>query len=664
MPTSRATRVTSEVNRSSWSAIPLKTVAISSISGSPVLARRVLKSPPRTAVRPASNCSRPDLSSRGPDWTLSVTRPSSHHVPICTDGRRGSNYDGQNASLAIAHGPCWHSHGRLLNWPRRPTDTSRMTRRNAGAESERRGFPILSGSDDEVTRLIAVIERQRRELDRIRASAVSQAMVAMARGALMERLGLSSAEAASQLAELSAATGVPLGEMAVAVLSTDELAAPGPSTDPAGPGVPGPGETGTAGLEAAEWLRGPAGESDRRPRATRARCWPRRRPSRPLTAPSWPAPWLAQVLAPLGAAAVAIWLLEADGALALLGEAGPVRRRGQPLAAGPAAAGLARPSGWRVAGPTCGVERRPAGRPTACRSPARPDGARAVLALRERSGELLGVMGSAGRAAGRIQPRGPPAPVLAAAAGCATGDRAPGSPHGSWPPRSPEAACTRCSTAWPSRCSWSRPSGTPTGRWRLQHRARQPRLPRSPGRAGVDLTRLTLLGGLSGQRAPARACSPGPARSWRTEWPVSPGRWRSWPRAAGDEADPRPALALRVARFFDGVIFTWHGLAQPTAGRRAWSTRSGSAVWAAGRRTSSPAVRWTDSAFDLFGLAPGRWKSRSRMLHSYVMAADKPVVKRFRQRLPERREATDRDVPGGHTPTTGASARSASSPSR
>src|SRR6185437_4833012 len=66
VPTSRATRVTSEVNRSSWSAIPLNTVAISSIRGSPVRARRVLKSPPRTAVRPASNCSRPDSSSRGP----------------------------------------------------------------------------------------------------------------------------------------------------------------------------------------------------------------------------------------------------------------------------------------------------------------------------------------------------------------------------------------------------------------------------------------------------------------------------------------------------------------------------------------------------------------------------------------------------------------------
>ena len=68
VPTSRATRVTSEVNRPIWSVMPLKTDAISSISGSPVCGRRVLKSPPRTAVRPSSSsCSR---GSAG--WLLSA----------------------------------------------------------------------------------------------------------------------------------------------------------------------------------------------------------------------------------------------------------------------------------------------------------------------------------------------------------------------------------------------------------------------------------------------------------------------------------------------------------------------------------------------------------------------------------------------------------------
>src|SRR5215468_11174422 len=68
-------------------------------------------------------------------------------------------------------------------------------------------------------RLITVIDHQRRELDRVRASVAEESVVAMARGALMERLGLSSAEAAAQLAELSAATSMPLAEMAAAVLA-------------------------------------------------------------------------------------------------------------------------------------------------------------------------------------------------------------------------------------------------------------------------------------------------------------------------------------------------------------------------------------------------------------------------------------------------------------
>ena len=69
---------------------------------------------------------------------------------------------------------------------------------------------MAAGSDEDVPRLVAVIDHQRRELDRLRAAAASESVVAMARGVLMERLGLSSSEAASQLAGLAAATGVSL----------------------------------------------------------------------------------------------------------------------------------------------------------------------------------------------------------------------------------------------------------------------------------------------------------------------------------------------------------------------------------------------------------------------------------------------------------------------
>ena len=173
---------------------------------------------------------------------------------------------------------------------------------------------MAAGGDDDMLRLVAVIDHQRRELDRIRAAAAEQSVVAMARGVLMERLGLSSAEAASQLAGLAAATGVSLAEMAAAVLSPD---APDVTSDVHRPGSGGPGKAGKPGFgspwaEAAAELAADGAE-------------------------------LASTVAgqvPLGAAAVVLWLLEADGALALLGAVGLVQRRDQPLAAYPAATGL------------------------------------------------------------------------------------------------------------------------------------------------------------------------------------------------------------------------------------------------------------------------------------------------------------------------------------
>src|ERR1035441_527607 len=146
---------------------------------------------------------------------------------------------------------------------------------------------MVADSDDDMLRLVTVIEHQQRELDRIRAAAAGESLVAMARGALMERLGLSSAEAASQLAELSAATGIPPAEMAAGVLSDSGEA-----------GVAGPGAA------PARAAAGSAGAAERAADGTE------------LVA------MLAAQLAPLGAVTVTLWLLQADGALALLGDTG------------------------------------------------------------------------------------------------------------------------------------------------------------------------------------------------------------------------------------------------------------------------------------------------------------------------------------------------------
>jgi hypothetical protein len=152
---------------------------------------------------------------------------------------------------------------------------------------------VVTGDRDEVLRLAAVIEHQRRLLDQARAAAAGDSVIAMARGALMERLGLSAAEAAGQLAELPAATGVPIAEMAAAVLAhgapADDrppLAAPegfGASREPGQAGARSSGLGSLLAQAAAELAADGAELAD-----TMAR----------------------PVLGPLGAGAVMLWLLD------------------------------------------------------------------------------------------------------------------------------------------------------------------------------------------------------------------------------------------------------------------------------------------------------------------------------------------------------------------
>jgi len=170
------------------------------------------------------------------------------------------------------------------------------------------------------------------------------------------------------------------------------------------------------------------------------------------------------------------------------------------------------------------------------------------------------------------------------------------------------------------------------------------------GRTAADLARLTLLEAyptsVSGQGLFARAVQvladgvpqhvPGTlGEALASGFPV---------HLAAAEPGPPPLAGLRVARFFDGAIFTWHddsaaGGSQDLRVLLDHAQRLGRlGGWEENLVTGL--VRWTDSAFELFGLVP---RSGTEIpladLHSYVMAADKPVVTRFRQRLAERREA-------------------------
>ena len=490
----------------------------------------------------------------------------------------------------------------------------------------------MTGSDDDVLRLTAVIEHQRRALDQIRAAAAAESVVAMARGALMERLGLSSAEAASQLAELSAATGVPLAEMAAAVLSPDasaggdglrrarlpgrlRLALARPGAGPSGPGslmVQAAAELAADGAELAGTVAG-------------------------------------QVLGPLGAAAVVLWLLDADGALALLGEAG---------------LGQGEASRWRHLPPQldCPAQRVargaadlwwPAGRPEgdAAPVPGPADGARAVLALRERGGELLGVMEVSWPeplAAFGTEVR---QQLSALAAGCAPVIAARLA-HGSLAAAHPRAAVYTLLDGLADSVLVVQAIRDDSGRvtdFSIEHVS--PGFRDLAGRTGQDLARLTLLeaypASVSGQGLFARAMQvladgvpqhvPGPlSEALASGFPARPAPGEAADQAAagrpaGGQVLRRRDLHLarrrRGGRAPDLAVLLDH--AQRLGRLGGWEENLVTGL-----------VRWTDSAFELFGLVP---RSGTEIpladLHSYVMAADKPVVTRFRQRLAERREA-------------------------
>jgi hypothetical protein len=463
---------------------------------------------------------------------------------------------------------------------------------------------IVTVGDDDVRRLIAVIEDQRRALDRVRVAAARESVVAMARGALMERLGLSSAEAASQLAELSAATGIPLTEMAATVLSPQAPADTSGNADGPGP-VPGGAASGPRSLiaEAEAELAADGAELA----GTLA----------------------SQVLAPLGAAAVVLWLLEADGALSLLGEAG--------LSSSEA-------SRWRHVPPQldCPAQRVargaadlwwPAGRQEndAAAVIGRADGARAVLVLRERNGELLGVMEASWP--GPLPEFGAQARqhLSALAAGCARVVSARLA-HGSLAAAQPKAAVYTLLDDLADSVLVVQAIRDDRGQvtdFVIEHVS--PGFRDLAGRAAPDLTRLTLL-----EAYPSTASGPGLfARAMQV---LADGAPQYVPGPLSESA-----ADLRVARFFDGVIFTWRGDASagqipqtpPLLDHAQRLGRLGG--WEENLVTGQ--VRWTDSAFALFGLRPRPGAEIPLAeLHSYVMAADKPVVTRFRQRLSERRE--------------------------
>jgi len=471
------------------------------------------------------------------------------------------------------------------------------------------GFPAGSGPDQ--PRLAAVVERQRRELARARAQADLAAVVAMARGVLMERHGWSAAEAASQLAGMATAVGMPPHEMAAAVLR--EEPPPGPEA------VPGP----PPGL----W---PADD----PLAVLAA--ERAEDGRELVGA------LAEHLRDkYGIAAVAVWLRDADGALGLLGADG---------------VGGTESSRWRRLPPQfdCAEQRVAAtgedlwwpdgppplfaGLPSPSITPLDGGSARAVLTLRDRAGTRLGVAEIWWQAPPGGADAGARARLATVLAGFAEvlAVRMAYSPLGTVTP-SPAvfAALDEIAGSVLAVRPLRDPGGTLTD-FEIVHVS--PGYTDPAGRRPAEVAGLTLL-----EAYPFAEAGEGLfALASRV---LATGRAEHAPGMAAapltGAADAVGVADLRAAPFFSGVVFTWRqpGETERLAELLGHAQRLGR-IGGWEEDLVARTVRWTDSAFGLFGLDPERAAPIATAdLHSFVITADRAAVRRFRQSLVQRQEA-------------------------
>jgi len=452
----------------------------------------------------------------------------------------------------------------------------------------------VTGSDGaKLARLTDLVEWQRRELDRVRAIDAVRAVTDLATGMLMERLKCSAAEAGEQLARLSSEIGVPPAELAAEITGRQPLAAPEQ------PGV-------AASLGSAAARAAPDGA-----RIAQA--------------------LLDQALSTDGAAAVAIWLIAADGGLELAGEAG----------FGPQEA-----SRWRRIPPAITVPAAraahgnaeiwwPRGRPPGDDTPligGRPGWARAVLPL-HRFGTSIGALEVCWPKATSGFPR-PACRQLGALADMCAQALASDALDG--------AEATDYSSAWIfslldglHECAFTARAirddhGTVTGLmidWASQG------FTDPAGHTAAEITGHHLL------EIYPWAARPGDLYD-RAMQVLNDGQPQHLPSVAITSGGGGYTAEVRIAALFDGVVITWRqaGEAERLAtmlDQAQWLGRIGG--WE--EDLVAGEVTWAEPTFALFGQPPGS-PLRLADLRERVPADDLPAVAAFRDRLVRQREAT------------------------
>ncbi|HEY0936263.1 MAG TPA: SpoIIE family protein phosphatase [Trebonia sp.] len=344
-----------------------------------------------------------------------------------------------------------------------------------------------------------------------------------------------------------------------------------------------------------------------------------------------------QLRAGFGAAAVALWLLDADGALDLFGQDGLSKadasrwRRLPPQFDCPEQRVVSGGSDlWWPAGP-------PAADPVPAAAPWGRDAARAVLGLRDRAGILLGVAEAwwpAPRDAFDERTRASVAPALAGFADVLALRLAYG-PVGA---TAPSPAIFRALDHLTDSALVARPVRAADGTVRdfaVIHLS--PHYVDPAGRVPGTVSGLTLL-----EAYPASASGDGLFA--RAERVLASGRSEhvAGPVAApltGD-TDVVQVAGLHAVPVFASVVFTWRpvGEAERFAGLLGHVQRLGR-IGAWEESFATGAVSWTESAYALFGLDPRHAVPiPTDSLPSFVIAADRAPLQRFRQTLLHRRE--------------------------
>ena len=475
-----------------------------------------------------------------------------------------------------------------------------------------------SGTDG--ARLEALVARQRRELDRMRSQAATRSVVDLATGVLMEQLHCSPAQARRQLARLARESDGTVAELAAQItgkLPPDQADGPTDAADPAPAGVPG--------LSLA-WAAAEAAPDG--------------------TAVA--AAMLDEVLTSVGAVAVAFWLLEPDGGLELVGQAGfgtreasRWRRIHPDMRALPQDVARDGLETWWPAGPPGGDDRPLMGR--------WPGGARAGLPLRD-SGVTLGSMVVCWPEplADFPPPLRRQLAALADLAAHTLGPELPGGGGGSGGP-TPRAGGDQAAR---HRASWVfglmdglleaflfahavRDDDGEVADFRIDHVSPGFRDP--AGRSAAELAGRQLL-----ELYPAAALAGGLFDACVTALATGEPQNVSGEIVAAQTgyAGPGPTSAVRIARLYDGVAIARRG--GDDADRLATLLQHAQRLgrigsWEENLRTGE--VHWTEPAFALFGQAPGVPVPVAD-LHKSVPDDDVPAVQRFRDTLlADRRES-------------------------